>query len=188
MKMKGLCMSDYAALPCELLSKKISTEYALSVKDYPNDADPLDIILDAYGKAGEIFNPDSENSIATSTLCFYMENMDEALEYFIKDMDNFKALTALFKAYVKVQGLINKGNEALKEKFSSELIDNKDYYSLFDIDYYLEKMRVDGIEKALSELEEDINIRANTYYNTAYKEYLDVLPGFESIISTIKDL
>ena len=167
-----------------LLSKKISTEFAISCKDYPQEMDPIAIILDAYQKANDLFTPGSESSISISTLQFYLDHMEEAFEFFLESMDSFTALSSLLKATMKIHDLKAKGEEALKRKFSSELIDNRKYYKLFDVDYYLELSRTDGIEKALAELEEDVNIRANTYYNAAYNDYLDILPGFEAILKS----
>ena len=54
----------------KILSSKISHEYYLSCNDYPVNSDPVEIIMNAYSKAKELFNPDSKNSIATSTLLF----------------------------------------------------------------------------------------------------------------------
>lgn len=165
------------------LSQKISKEYNITDMDYSQYNDPADIIIDAYNNASNLFDSDSDNSIATTTLKFYMEHVDEALESYTKDMDNFKAASSLLIFLIKVQKLLNEGSEALEKKFSSELINNRDYYALFSLDYFLELARSEGIDDALAELEEDVNIRANTYYNAAYKEYLDILPGFEEVIS-----
>lgn len=56
------------------------------------------------------------------------------------------------------------------------------------INYFLELTRTEGLDAALSELEYDINIRASTYYNAAYSEYLRILPGFEEIINKYLDI
>ena len=169
------------------LSQKISKEYNITGMDYSQYNDPVDIIIDAYNNASNLFDSDSDNSIATTTLKFYMEHVDEALENYTKDMDNFKAASSLLIFFIKVQKLLNRGSEALEKKFSSELINNRNYYALFSLDYFLELARSEGIGAALAELEEDVNIRANTYYNAAYKEYLDILPGFEEVISEYSD-
>lgn len=167
----------------QLLSKKIAKEYNFSDIDYSEFNNSADIIIYAYNNAARLFDAEEQNSIATTTLNFYMEHVDEALEIYTKDMDIFKAASSLLIFFVKAQTLLNEGSEALKRKFSSELINNKDYYTLFSLDYFLELARSEGVATALAELEEDVNIRANTYYNTTYKEYLDILPGFETIIS-----
>lgn len=165
------------------LSKRITKEYSISANDYSESNNPVVIIKAAYSSATDLFDPDSDNSISTSTLAFYMKHLDEALEIFTKDMSNIEAATSLLSFFFNVQTLINSGADTLKQKLSSELLNNKDYYQLFAIDYFLELSKTDGLNTALSELEEDVNIRANTYYKTAYKEYLDILPGFEEIIN-----
>ena len=165
------------------LSRKITKEYVISCHDYPADMAPAEIVIRAYQKAQNLFDPDSENSISDITLSFYRKHMDEAIECYIKGLDTFQTLSRLLLAFKKAQELHNAGADAMKEKFSAELINNRSYYALFDVDYYLERARTDGVEASLAELEEDVNIRANTYYNAAYKEFLDILPGFEDIIN-----
>lgn len=167
----------------QLLSQKIKEEYSISLRDYPVDMDRIDIVINAYKKAVSIFDDKSDDSIVTKTLSFYMSHVNEVIDSFTKGLANFDATLKLIEAFVKVQALIQEGTVALKNKFSSELINNKKYYSLFDIDYYLELSRTEGLEYTLSELEDDVNSRANTYYNTTYKEYLDILPGFETLIN-----
>lgn len=178
---------DYNAVSelYKLLSKKISSEYVISCKDYPNEISYIDIVFDAYKKANELFNPYSGNSISVKTLNLYMERVDEILVNQISNQSPFEAILYLFKAIIKIQNLLNSGKDTLTETFSHELIANDNYYSLFDIDYYLEKARINNIESCLAELEEDVNIRANTYFNAAYNAYIDILPGFEEFIKSI---
>ncbi len=163
------------------LSKKLSNEFVIPFYENLGNADPVDIISTAYNKAVDLFNPDSPTSIITFTLKYYYERIDEILNDTFADMDDFKAISILLPMAFKIQSLINKGSEEIREKFSSDLINNKDYYMFFDIDYYFELSRISGLESALKELEEDINIKANTYYNFAYNEYLDLLPYFKLI-------
>ncbi len=169
----------------KLLSKKISTEYSISCADFPPEMGKAEIVLSAYQKAASLFDPENEESIATKTMRFYMDRLDEALEMFVENLDEFQAMSKLLIVFIKVQELINNGEQALEDKFSSELIENKDYYELFEIDYYFEKSRVSGIDATLSELEDDVNIRAFTYYNATYKEYLDIFPGFGEVMGNI---
>ena len=172
-------------LHTKLLSQKVTTEYAISCKDYPHEMSYIDVIFDAYNKADALFNPDNKNSISTVTLSAYLNNFDKTIEIFLKDSTPIESMLILFKAVLKIQKLINSGNDAIKEKFSSELSNNRDYYALFDIDYYLESARTKGIEFCLKELEDDVNIRANTYFNAAYTAYSELLPGFIEFTSSL---
>ena len=168
-----------------LLCSKITEDYTLSLKNYPPDMNRIDIIVDAYRKAAEIFDPNSDYSISTRTLSLYMDHVNGVLDAYTKDMDNFSAAIKLFNSFYKIQSYIKNGSDALKTRLTSELIYNKKYYALFSLDYYLEQSRTEGIEQTLSELEEDVNTRANTYYNIAYKEFVDILPGFENLIEML---
>ena len=136
----------------------------------------------AYKKASELFCVDSETSLISKTLSFYMDNVEEALENFISDKESFEALSVLLMAYVKLQALINDEKDTLQKKFATELLDNQDYYTLFNLEYFIELSNTEGIDAALAELENDVNIRAITYYEKVYNLYVDILPGFESIL------
>jgi len=177
--------SILSELHSKLLSQKISTEYAIFCQDYPVEMSYIDIVFDAYNKAKILFNSDSKQSISTETLAMYYDNIDSTIECFLSDTPPLESVLILFRTVLKIQKLINTGNQTIKEKFSSELSDNEKYYALFNIDYYLEIARTKGIEHCLAELEEDVNIRANTYFNAAYNAYIEFLPGFTEFVSSL---
>lgn len=172
----------------KLLGHKITNEYHISTHDYSESNDPIEIIISAYEYAEALFDVDSENSIFTQTITFYMKHIDEALESFTCGMDNLIAATSLLQFFAIIQEFVNNDHNSLIQMLISELKDNKDYYKLFTLDYFLELTRTEGLDAALSELEYDVNIRASTYYNAAYSEYLRILPGFEEIINKYLDI
>lgn len=172
----------------KLLGHKVADEFHISAKDYSESNDPIETIISAYTYAEALFDAASENSIFVTTLAFYMKYIDEAIESFTRGMDNLIAATSLLQFYVNVQDLINNDYNSLTQMLVSELTDNEDYYKLFTLDYFLELTRTDGLDVALSELENDVNIRASTYYNVAYSEYLRILPGFDEIINKYLDI
>ncbi len=167
----------------QLLSRKISKEYVSEFHEETETSSPADKLRSAYIKAKELFDPSSDNSIFSSTLQFYLNNINEALDAYAKDLTSFESLVGYLNAFIKVQAILNDSVENLKTQLSEELILNKDYYSLFDIDYYLELVRSNNLNTALAELENDVNIRAVTYYNAAYKDYSDILPGLYNILA-----
>ena len=130
---------------------KYTKEYVFSYKNYPIESDPLEIVIRAYQYAQLLFDPVSKTSIVNDTLHFYQKHMKKA-PISVDTEDNI-----------------------LKENLYNELSDNRSYYSLFYLDYYLELFRIKGIEVALNELEEDVNIRAYTFYNAAYEIYRKIL-------------
>ncbi len=179
--------SSTPILQNRLFSQRITADYVISNLGNYSLSDSVEIIKSAYSKTIELFNPDSDNSIVNKTLSFYMDNIDSILTELTAGKDSLRAVSMLLPAFIKIQALIYEGSDSLKQKLSSELITNRDYYTLFDLDYYIELSRISGVDTALKELEEDVNIRANTYYGTAYKEYLDILPGFDNLFSLPAD-
>ncbi len=172
-------------LRCKLLSKKISDEYVISCANYENRNDEIAIIINAYNQANDLFNVDSSTSIVQKTIYFYLEHINEAINLLFNSSDELAAFSQLLNAYCKVQVLLSEGSNPFEEKLCSEITRNKGYYRLFSLDYYLEKARIYGIDSALSELEEDINIRAKTYYDAAYNEFIEILPGLNHLLDSI---
>ncbi|WP_155828877.1 hypothetical protein [Butyrivibrio sp. NC2007] len=164
------------------LSEKLASEYTFSRNDYASETTPSEIINQAYKKASDLFDSESETSIVTFTLKFYMQHIDEAIELYIDDMDDYQAISKLLQAYSKINLFMRESNDSFESMLAKELLDNQDYYRLFPINYYKELYHTSDLDIALAELTHDVNIRAFTYYNSAHKTYLDYLPGLEEII------
>lgn len=164
------------------LSEKLASEYTFSRNDYCSKTNPSEIISQAYKKASDLFDSESETSIVFFTLNFYMQHIDEAIELYTDGMDDYQAISKLLQAYSKINLFMRKSNDSFESMLAKELLDNHDYYKLFPISYYKELYHTSGLDIALEELTHDVNIRAFTYYNCAYKTYLDYLPGLKEII------
>jgi hypothetical protein len=113
--------------------------------------DPIELVIHAYQYASFLFDPSSKFSIVNDTLLFYQIHMKNTL------------VSA------------NTRGNILENDLYNELLNNQNYYSLFYLDYYLELFRTKGIVPTFAELEEDVNIRAYTFYNTSYRLYIKIL-------------
>ncbi|MBO6206381.1 MAG: hypothetical protein J6O73_05520 [Lachnospiraceae bacterium] len=173
------CSDETLQLKTRLLSRRLSTEFAFSCRDYPAGTDPDEIVRQAYAKAVTLFDPHSDDSILYETLRFYIENVDKILDEYLKDLSGMDAVAKILPFFLKALRFSSEGTDMLQKKFCAELDDHRDYYTLFRIGYFIELSHTDGIDAALEELEADVNIRANTYYKAAYREYLELLPHFD---------
>ena len=173
------CSDKTLQLKTRLLSRRLTTEYAFSCRDYPEGTAPEEIVRSAYARAVSLFDPASEHSVLTETLRFYMDNIDDVLEEYLKDTNGMDAVVKLLPFLIRAARLTRDGAVTLRKRFCAELTEHRDYYALFHIGYFLEVAETDGVEAALEELEADVNIRASTYYKAAYREYTELLPNFD---------
>ena len=167
------------------LSEKLASEFIFSRNDYARETNPSVIINQAYKKASDLFNSESETSIVSFTLNFYMQHIDDAIELFTDSMDDYLAISKLLQAYSKINLFMRESEDSFEFMLAKELLDNHDYYKLFPISYYKELYHTSGLDTALAELSNDVNIRAFTYYNSAHNTYVEYLPGLTEIIGPL---
>ncbi len=167
------------------LSEKLASEYTFSRNDYASETNSSEIINQAYKKASDLFNSESETSIVSFTLNFYMQNVNEAIELYTDGMDDYLAISKLLQAYSKINLFMRESNDSFESMLAKELLDNHDYYRLFPISYYKELYHTAGLDTALAELTHDVNIRAFTYYNSAHNKYTEYLPGLKEMIGSL---
>ncbi len=167
------------------LSEKLASEYTFSRNDYASETNSSEIIKQAYKKASDLFDSESETSIVSFTLNYYMQHIDEAIELYTDGMDDYQAISKLLQAYSKINLFMRESNDSFESMLAKELLDNHDYYRLFPISYYKELYHTSGLDTALEELTHDVNIRAFTYYNSAHNTYMEYLPGLTEIIGPL---
>ncbi len=167
------------------LSEKLASEYTFSRNDYASETNSSEIINQAYKKASDLFDSESETSIVSFTLNYYMQHIDEAIELYTDGMDDYQAISKLLQAYSKIYLFMQESADSFESMLAKELTENDDYYKLFPISYYKELYHTSGLEASLSELANDVNIRAFTYYNMAHKKYMDYLPGLQKLVELL---
>ncbi|MBP3196213.1 MAG: hypothetical protein J6N21_04320 [Butyrivibrio sp.] len=114
-----------------------------------------------------------------------MNNIDKAIDLYIEGLDDYLAISKLLQAYSKIYLFMHESTDSFESMLAKELSENQDFYKLFPISYYKELYHTAGLDAALEELSNDVNIRAFTYYNSAHKKYMDYLPGLEGLIKSL---
>ena len=170
-----------------LFSHKLTIEYSCIQQSFASSSNYVEVLIDAYKMATSLFDPACDNSIVEQTLEYYMNQIDHALDSFTENLDAFPAISEMMSYILRLQKMKSNGPTAFKETLASELYLHPCYYGFFDLDYYLEKARTYGLNPALKELEDDVNTRANTYFKAAYHNYLELLPGFSSVMKIEDD-
>ena len=186
-----------------LKRKRLAAVYHLN-EDLPpegfrskNDAEEAahSAVNTAYDTAELIFNPDSRWTIEATALMWYVPFLREQLRPVVRTLRGYRNSTGCL-------ALINGAESALREAFRKELQQN--YYHLFDRGYYLGQPElvwisggnshrinkkglmgsyaIAGLEEVIEEIENDVNIRADTFLSQAHRHYCNYCRAIEDSV------
>lgn len=173
-----------------------------------------DALEKAYNKARRYVSPGDSKCIAKAATEHYSKQIHdvftpEVLEK-LQNLCEIRKKTSLFQ---KLQEQIKQSKKALSSLFEAELHENADFYAMYQFDYFMDQVEMeehdnrisDGgllralealaggsiqytitdIHSAISEMEDDINDHANTFFNTAQSEYQYYCQEIEELIQEI---
>ena len=168
----------------------------------------------AYNEARRYISPGDSKCIAKAATEHYSKQIldvftPEVLEK-LQNLCEIRKKTSLFQ---KLQEQIKQSKKALSSLFEAELHENADFYAMYQFDYFMDQVEMeehdnrisDGgllralealaggsiqytitdIHSAISEMEDDINDHANTFFNTAQSEYQYYCQEIEELIQEI---
>lgn len=171
----------------------------------------------AYNEANKFFDSSSSKSLAKEAADFYRGYIDDVFSESMKNLETICSLTGYTKQYEMLNDKIKNCYKNLLTDFQTELIENGDYYSMYDLDYFIDQTDIeeydcrvsDGLffrtfEKlvtdsvtysvcnlftSVNELENDLAEHANTFYGYAFNSYKAYVDSIEEILDSIgKDL
>ena len=170
-------------------------------------------INQAYSYASDRLSPANTCSISMDAASYYSQQLRMKL---LPTLDYLKQLCSLVRldmVYDMVIKAFQESEKDLLSKFKQELQENPDYYSLYKIEYFLEKVEIkendyrysehplgrllerlitDNIEytfegafESIQEMEDDLNKIAATFYKQAYITYTDYVSNVITIIEIL---
>ena len=153
----------------------------------------------AYTKASNLFEANSSSSIAQDAAKIYSNHLQTALFPMIDDLKNIAEERNKLTFFRTIEEMVINAKSNLLEEFIKELRDNQDYYNMYDISYFMEltdievhdfrvnetgffgllesivseniEYTVTGYFEALSEMQNDLDIRADSFYSSAHTAY-----------------
>ena len=185
--------------------KEFNSEYAAkqALKEY---------LRKPYDTANALVSTNNSKCLAKSLSDEYSKIIEDC---FYPVMDNLKILFSLKhkeKLYTNLENLVKNSKKTLSNAFSREIIDNQDYYDMYDFDYFVDRVTIeehdyrtsegvlkvieslfpDSIEytyddflDAIYEMEEDINNHTASFFKVAYNEYLAYIRQIERIFEVL---
>lgn len=170
----------------------------------------------AYDRANSFFAVSEENSVVPPAAKWYAERLrDGASQMATALVPYCKAREVLAQKQAELVELISQSGDRLRALFMKELTDSKDYYAMYERNYFLDRIdiekhdynvdvfdnellnglarlihdeseyTVDGLFETVAELEEDVNRLANTFYNAAHGSYKEYCGKIEEIAEEI---
>lgn len=170
-------------------------------------------IRKAYEDAEKRFSSSSTKSIAREAAEYYSKHISYAFENNTKKLETLCGIIGKTDEYLKLKEKIDNSHKALLREFNSELDDNRDYYNMYDFNYFIEQVDVEehdyrvsdefifraietlfannieytihDLYNAIREIENDTDKYANTFFGTAFDIYKSYVAEIEKILDLI---
>ena len=168
----------------------------------------------AYNEARRYISPGDSKCIAKAATEHYSKQIHDVFTPEVLDkLQNLCEIRKKTSLFQKLQEQIKQSKKALSSLFEAELHENADFYAMYQFDYFMDQVEMeehdnrisDGgllralealaggsiqytitdIHSAISEMEDDINDHANTFFNTAQSEYQYYCQEIEELIQEI---
>lgn len=177
------------------------------------DAERRKCIKQAYNFAMDRLNTAKDTCIAKECANYYSQQLKAKL---LPSLDYLKQLSdkvRLTMVYDTLYKLSQDSKDELLSKYNQELQDNPDYYSLYKIDYFIDKVEIkendfrisehplgrfverfvtknieyyfEGGYEAVMEMEDDLNKVLSTFYKQAHAKYLAYLSSLTPILDVL---
>ena len=167
----------------------------------------------AYSVAMNHLTPTYEHNISYDAAHYYSKKIQKNLLLTIDYLKQLCSLVRLDMIYNLIYTFYSDSENELLCKFNQLLQDDPDYYSLYKIDYFIEKVEIkekegkisqhpigrflekfstknieyyyEGISESVSEMEDDLNKISSTFYKQAHAKYLSYIVSLIPIIEVL---
>lgn len=174
-------------------------------------------IRKAYNEAEKYVTTGSSKSLSKEAANYYGDIIEKTFSAIKDKLEALSNINAADDAYNTLIQLVKYARKNLLREFEEELNDNRDYYAMYDFNYFknqveieehdyrmaedfftkaLETLFTDSIQytvtdvhSAISEIQDDLHNHANTFFGTVHHSYQEYVAEMESLLDQIgKDL
>ena len=170
-------------------------------------------IRKAYSEAEKFLSTDNSKSLAKEAATRYSEHIASVFGNNNRHILEVLSSHTNASLYAMLCEKIDNCYKNLLAEFKNEITENSDYYSLYNIEYFIEAVEIeehdyrveedfiaraletlftDSIEytitdlySSIGEIEQDLDVYANTFFGAAYDIYRDYVAEIEDIIEQI---
>ena len=168
----------------------------------------------AYNKARRYVSPGDSKCIAKAATEHYSSHIHDVFTpEILEKLQTLCEIRQKAPLYQKLQDQIKHCKKDISSLLEAELLENADFYAMYQFDYFMDQVEIEehdyriseggflraletlaggsiqytitDIHSAISEMEEDINDHANTFFNTAQSEYQYYCQEIEELLQEI---
>lgn len=168
----------------------------------------------AYNKARRYVSPGDSKCIAKAATEHYSSHIHDVFTpEILEKLQTLCEIRQKAPLYQKLQDQLKQSKKDISALFEAELRENADFYAIYQFDYFMDQVEIEehdyriseggflraletlaggsiqytitDIHSAISEMEEDINNHANTFFNTAQSEYQYYCQEIEELLQEI---
>lgn len=168
----------------------------------------------AYNKAHRHVSPGDSKCIAKAATEHYSSHIHDVFTpEILEKLQTLCEIRQKAPLYQKLQDQIKHCKKDISSLLEAELLENADFYAMYQFDYFMDQVEIEehdyriseggflraletlaggsiqytitDIHSAISEMEEDINDHANTFFNTAQSEYQYYCQEIEELLQEI---
>lgn len=168
----------------------------------------------AYNKARRYVSPGDSKCIAKAATEHYSSHIHDVFTpEILEKLQTLCEIRQKAPFYQKLQDQIKHCKKNISSLLEAELLENADFYAMYQFDYFMDQVEIEehdyriseggflraletlaggsiqytitDIHSAISEMEEDINDHANTFFNTAQSEYQYYCQEIEELLQEI---
>lgn len=168
----------------------------------------------AYNKARRYVSPGDSKCIAKAATEHYSSHIHDVFTpEILEKLQTLCEIRQKAPFYQKLQDQIKHCKKDISSLLEAELLENADFYAMYQFDYFMDQVEIEehdyriseggflraletlaggsiqytitDIHSAISEMEEDINDHANTFFNTAQSEYQYYCQEIEELLQEI---
>lgn len=168
----------------------------------------------AYNMARRYVSPGDSKCIAKAATEHYSSHIHDVFTpEILEKLQTLCDIRQKAPLYQKLQDQIKHCKKDISSLLEAELLENADFYAMYQFDYFMDQVEIEehdyriseggflraletlaggsiqytitDIHSAISEMEEDINDHANTFFNTAQSEYQYYCQEIEELLQEI---
>lgn len=172
-------------------------------------------ITKAYTAANEYFNPESKKSLSRECAKYYSNVISSAFENKMPEIKEICRNAHKMDSYENICKLVNKAKNKLKKVYDKELIEDADFYEMYNFNYFMEQVDIEELDNSICEdddflgqvieaifsdpkqymitdlypsireMESDVEDRAATFNKFAHREYVKYVGKIEKVLEEL---
>lgn len=173
------------------------------------------VITKAYTAANEYFNTESKKSLSKECAKYYSNVITSVFKKKMPELEKMCKNAEKTDCYEKLCKLISKAKTKLKKAYNRELIENAEFYKMYNLDYFIEQVDIEKFDNSvsddddllgqfleaifsgtkeymitdlyspISEMEFDLEDHATTFYKFAHREYMKYVGKIEGLLEKV---